>query len=333
MLKRFSTLIVVLFTSLFTSVPAFSQFLFEGDVATKGGAPAQGATVVNTNYQDGDQTRNKAVSTGADGHFKIKVMPDDLIKISFVGSQDILIHVGDKSSSSRTYILEDKGGEMQSVVVSATSTRSIWVNAKIGYNFDGFSDDNYFVGAAKISINPMKKSSSSPFHTDIIGNVANFISSQNYADNAETNNKNLQKLSQSTQGLFLGLGQLYEGRFNGNNKVFYRPYFTTGYRLNTFKNIGPDSVTVNLSQFRSSLGFEIEGFEFVNGGAMNFSVEGSLAFFDKNRYNQVFGEKKGSLATFEATVILPITSKLGFFANGTYAPKMSAVYLIGLVVR
>jgi hypothetical protein len=113
----------------------------------------------------------------------------------------------------------------------------------------------------------------------------------------------------------------------------WRMQLTSVYRLNSFKNIGPDSNTVSINQWRSSVGFEYEGLKFENGGPLSLSVEGSVSIFSKSRYKQIFDEEKNMLYVLESTIILPLSEKIGFFINGTYSKGLSPSYVTGIVLR
>ena len=200
------------------------------------------------------------------------------------------------------------------------------MGSTLAYNLDGPGVDNV-IGSALVVINPVEEKYFGA-NWGIVGNFANFISAQNKGDSQ----KDLLKLAQSSQGLGIGFAGTWELGSNAND-FNYRCYFSSGYRLNAFQKVGKDSISVSLSQFRNTAGVEFEGFKFKNGGKLHFSIEGSLSFFDKDKYEMVFGERKSSLTNFAITAILPIASNIGFLANGTYSKSFSSVYQFGVIFK
>lgn len=323
--------ITTILTAILLHYSVNAQTEISGIVQTKDGAPIIGATVSIT-----DQATKKTERTLTDenGQFKLKGKAGDKILIHFIGFQAVEIELTQEQVSKGIKIsLDDSLSAMEDVVVvgmGSVSPKSYWIGAKVGYNFDGFSDDdadNYFIGAAKVILNQ----SDNPFlkgEWGVIGNIAGFISNQDKKEASE----NKEKLTLSVQGLGVGLYQLWKQKVGGNKNVV-REYLTVGYRLNTFKKVGKDSITVNLSQFKATAGCEFEAINFKKGGAMSFAIEVSHLRFDENRYESVFGEKKKTLTSLEIGAILPINTTLGFFTSGTFSPSTKPVYLFGIIVR
>lgn len=311
---------------LVTYQAVFAQKKIEGTVRDYDDKPVKGATIIVKSMKN-TQTHKQ---TDKNGMFSVKGVTGDTVEIIYnelsietIIVTDSIVNNGIGVKLIHRLTDSEKNGGPQ-------SPNSFWIGAKIGYNFDGFSDkdlDNYFVGAAKVVLNK----SESDFlkgQWGVVGNIANFISNQN-KDEAE---KDKEKIALSVQGLGVGLYQLWENKI-GKGGNYFRKYITTGYRLNTFKNVGADSATVNLSQFKLTGGLEFEAFQFAKGGALNLSCEVSHLRFSENRYQTIFGEKKNSLTSIELGIILPLNENLGFFSSGTFAKDMKPVYLFGIIVK
>jgi hypothetical protein len=316
-----------------TSFICFAQPTIKGVVKDSKGMPMVGATITVT---DAKTAGKRYTMTNNSGEFSIAANAGDNISISFVGFNATSQEVTDSDIKNGMIIQLDITSGMKDEIVLAgggggsLSPNSYWIGAKLGYNFDGFADDdvdNYFVGAAKVVLNKSKDRFLKG-QWGIVGNIAGFISKQNKDDA----NKDLQKLTMSVQGLGVGAYELWEQQV-GAGKNTVREYLTAGYRLNTFKKVGKDSATVNLSQAKFTAGFEFEAVRFEKGGALSFSFELSHLRFSKAKYNSVFGEEKSSLTSFETGIILPINTNFGFFASGTFAKEVKPVYLFGVIVR
>ncbi|HET6993766.1 MAG TPA: carboxypeptidase-like regulatory domain-containing protein, partial [Chitinophagaceae bacterium] len=297
-----------------------------GVVTNKNGQPLAGVTVVNKTSTD-EFGASFTTVTDQNGRFKIRGRPGDELSFSNSGFAPESFKVGNQSEM-RIELFGGGGG--------AVSPLSTWIGAKIGYNLDGITEDNSFIGAAKVIINPLAEKFSTRKRSPsfaIIGNFADFISNTN----KDSVTKQLTSLTQSVQGLGIGLGLTWDFPFQfgerEENTIHFRPYLTSSYRLNTFTKVGPDSSTVNLSQMRNTIGLEFEGLTFKKGGAINLSIEASLSLFGASRYQKIFNENKSSLRTLEATLILPISNMFGLFVDGTYSRGMSAVYLIGIIIK
>jgi hypothetical protein len=228
-----------------------------------------------------------------------------------------------------TYTSEDKGTDKSGA--SALSSKSYWMGATIGYNLAGKSTEDV-VGSAKVVLNPL----TNKFlygEWGIIGNFANF---QGNLDKEEID-KSVRKITQTTQGLFLGLGSIWtpSEKLDDENEVLgaFRISFSSGARLNSFTNVGADSTTEDLLQFRNSLGFEFEGGKWKNGGKLTLAIEGSVSFFDKTQYSKVFSESKSSLYVLEGTVVLPIAGNMGLLFNSTITANEKPAFLLGLLFR
>jgi hypothetical protein len=169
----------------------------------------------------------------------------------------------------------------------------------------------------------------------IIGNIGNFRFTKDTTDS-----NNIKKLAQSVNGLLVGFGYtaetfllVYKNSEQQYIKTKGRFFASTGGRFTTYKNVGIEKQTQNFAQSVSSMGFEAEQDGFKNGGAMSLSFSTTFLAFDKNQYQLIFNEEKSNLLVFDTTVILPISKQLGFFANGTFAQKESAIFSFGMILK
>jgi hypothetical protein len=294
-----------------------AQSKISGTVTTEKNVPLAGATITN-------KTQSKSTSTDQSGKFEIEANVNDVLSISYIGYSSLQFELKGLKDPLQIKLISSES--IESVVVGGGSPKSFWLGATIGYNIDGANVDNV-VGSAKMAINPIKKQYLKA-DWGIVGNFSNFISAQD----KEKMTKDLLKLSQGSQGLSISIAGTRE-ILPSNSNFNFRMYFLTGYRLNAFQKVGKDSISVGLSQFRNSFGLELEGLEFEKGGKIHFSIEGSLAFFDESKYNLIFSEKKKTMATLEASVILPIASNIGFLINGTYNKRFAPVYQVGIIFK
>ena len=72
---------------------------------------------------------------------------------------------------------------------------------------------------------------------------------------------------------------------------------------------------------------------FNNGGSISIATGVTMYLFDESVYNRIFEEEKNSLFTLDTTIILPISEDLGFFINGTFTKRASAVYILGIIFK
>ncbi|MBO9729571.1 MAG: carboxypeptidase-like regulatory domain-containing protein [Chitinophaga sp.] len=317
-MKKYSLLLIIQF--LFTTW-CMGQDTLKGIVKNAAGEPLEGVTV---------KTAKRSIMTPRDGSFKLEVQHGDRISFNYVGYKSVS-YVVDKENLAPLVIKMKDDQELHERVVSAISPRSTWTGAKIGYNLDGDAGEEYF-GSAKITLNALKQLPEK-WHVAVVGNFGNFVTRLN----ADEGKKGITDLALTLTGLSIGMAGTYtpwhKEKDDGGEKWAIRFYYLPAYRLNTYKNVGADSATVNISQFRNSVGAEFEGLELVKGGKINISAEASLALMDKNRYNLVFKEKKGSLVSLDVTVILPISSQIGFFADATFIQGNKPNYITGIILR
>lgn len=113
----------------------------------------------------------------------------------------------------------------------------------------------------------------------------------------------------------------------------FRFEYITSYRLNAFQNIGIDSTTVALNQFRNAVTVEGEFGKFKNGGVLSMSFELGYNIFDKKKYKDIFGSERSGILTGEATIILPLAETLGMLSSVTLSPSMKPMYQFGIYIR
>lgn len=294
------------------------------------GIGAMGCTVTNKTQKVNAMTNEKGV-------FTIKAKKGDEIEFNFIGYLTQTIVVGDSKVLDVT--LTENNSTMEDVVVvsqRSISTRNFWVGAKVGYNFINNEEDNGFVGSANIAVNLLDNNDSKNYF-GVVGNIGNFKFNQE-----EDDNNNIQKIAQSANGLNVGVAYTREGMKKGNREFktikqapisYFRGSVSTGMKFTSFKNVGKDSTSINFPEFATTIGFEFEQTGFKNGGSLTFSLGSTLFLFDKNIYNQIFNDSRNSLLNFEFNVILPISKKLGFYVNGTFAQKISAIYTFGVIIK
>lgn len=307
----------ILFLSIFlVTNTVLGQITIKGKVLNIEGDGIPGVTITIKGTTIGTQT-------DFNGNFVLKNIDKQAILIAiFMGYNTKEVQVNNRSELNIIFI--KKESELDTVVISnnSVSMKNYWLGAKIGYNFIGNTDDNFFVGSASIALN-MLENLDKGHYFGVIGNIGNFK-----FDKSTDSSEDIKKLVQSINGLSVGLG--YTREWSVQNSYF-RWFSRTGVRLTTFDEVGVDKETLNLAQSVTNTGIEYELTRFKNKGSLTISVGTSLLMFDKRVYNKIFDESKSSLVTFDLTAILPISEKMGVFVNGTFAKKTSAAYILGII--
>ncbi len=309
-----------------------------GKVKDSNNIPLAGVTIKVKN------TRNVSI-TDFDGSYALKNVDEN--SILEIQSSDLGVI---EEPVGRRKIIDIFFNELDSLTKQPVETRTsgsvsqsnYWLGAKIGYNFIGDTDDNFFVGSASININLLewaiaKKESKSGDNIQlnkkfgVIGNLGNFkFDTQESGDD-------IKKLSQSINGVSIGLGYTRDSKrhliFSDKADVVFRQFMRTGVRITSFENIGEDDETETLAQSATTAGLEFELSGFKNKGALTVSTGVSLYLFDKNIYNKIFEEEKNNLLALDVTIILPISEKVGFFTNGTFARGSSGAFIMGIILN
>ncbi|CAC9972887.1 carboxypeptidase-like regulatory domain-containing protein [Flavobacterium panici] len=324
MKKRFLILIVFIFCQ-----NLFSQELtLTCKVVDETGRAIPGASVINL------KDKKKPVSTDFEGMFTIPYTTDsEIIKINYLGYDSKTYQVKDLLKT-KVIDLEVSDAQMQEVVVSAStvSFTNYWLGAKIGYNFVSDSDEDNFIGSAIVSLN-MLESESTRNTFSVIGNIGDFKFTKDTAEVAK-----IEKLAQSINGISIGLGYEYNnrgffGRDIGIEKFNSKLFLTSVARFTTYKNIGVENESVNFVQNVNTLGTEFALAGFKEGGQLTLTLCSSLMLFDPNKYELIFDKRRDYLVTYEATLIIPIQKKIGFFVNGTFSDKSSALFSFGIALK
>lgn len=309
-------------------------FILKGKVTTSDN-PVAGCLV--TNETKSTIEKKIATETNKNGEFSIEAHVGDKINFSLVGfsTQSRTVSSHDTINVNLSPAEGLSGIVLTGFSSSNISTRNFWAGAKIGYNFIGKADDNFFVGSASMALNLLDNNDT--HHTfGVIGNIGNFKFNKDTSDT-----KDIQKVGQSINGLSVGLGYTHETYIKGTSEYksnqyptsYFRQFIQSGVRLTTFTNVGKDSLTINLAQSVTTCGLEFEQTGFKNGGSITASMAVSLYLFDKNISQQLFNEKRNNLLTMDFTVILPISKQMGFFVNGTFTKNTSAAYILGIIFR
>lgn len=207
-----------------------------------------------------------------------------------------------------------------------SNSRSTWIGAQLFYNFDGSNLDNT-VGAATIKLNTASNISKKHFELNVVGNIAKLSS----AVDKDNLSRDLREISQSAQGLNIGLEPIF--KIIDTTGCKFDIYGNIGYKINSFQDVNDDGDDVGLSQGRFMVGAQIEFLKFDDDSMLHLSVEGGASVFDKNEYAKVFGKPKSSLLFLETMVILPIGKKFGFLTKYTLTQYGTPVFGAGLVVR
>ncbi|WP_270087807.1 hypothetical protein [Sphingobacterium sp. SYP-B4668] len=159
---------------------------------------------------------------------------------------------------------------------------SYWRGASLAYNIDGASAAN-IIANTKFMINAMewhggKQWKGLTWNLGVVGNFGNFISSK---EKTEVD-RDIARISQSGQGLNIGFSFL--GHVGNARTSIFRLEYIPSYRLNAFQNVGIDSSTVALNQFRNAITLEGEFGGFKNEGMLSVSFEVGYNIFDKKKY-------------------------------------------------
>lgn len=271
-----------------------------------------------------NKTADKRVKTDKNGNFKIEAREGDtlLFQKRDETATALRIETSDYNKGSFSHSTETK--------VSATSD-NYWFGATLGYNLAGKSIEDV-VGSAKVVLNPLNDEWLGG-KWGIIGNFSNF---QGSVDKSEIE-KSVRKITQTEQGLFVGIGSIWTEpigkKINFEDQSKLRFAFSSGARLNSFTNIGVDSSTADLLQFRNSLGAEFEGGAWKNGGKLTFSVDASVGFFTKSDYKKIFNEDKTSIFVLDASAILPASKNMGILVSSTFTPKEKPTFMLGIIFK
>jgi hypothetical protein len=283
----------------------------------------------------GKGMKETPVDVTSDGEYYFSAEAGDFFVIRNTNTHNVYQSIeltAAKAASTITVPLGTLDASVSQQSKSSISSSNYWMGASLAYNLEGGSSDD-IIGGAKVVVNPSEIFGATDRSAlNIIGNIGTF--SSNTAK--EQGKTALAKLAQSQSGLSLGLGYQYGwGKNRSSNGRSYPVIFevTTNYRLNSFTDPKVDSLTIGLSQLRTTAMLEFSMTEWKNGGQLTLSLEGSMANFSKSTYNRIFGEERDHRFAFEATVIVPVSATMGFLANVVTAQSMKPVYQFGFTIN
>lgn len=222
----------------------------------------------------------------------------------------------------------------------APAATSYWAGATLAYNLEKEGSDN-LIGAGHVKIGTVKGVSENKFFDLlVVGNIAKVTSSI-----SEDSSDDITEIIQSNQGFSIGLSPVWilnkgsiraiRERIDNGEELeipYVRMYGNIGYKLNGFQDVGEEEATINISQFRSSVGLEYEGLHLdIANAPMHFSSELIYTIFGKDNYKLVFGEALSQIIALENTAIIPLSAGLGIMFK--YTVSKQNVLQAGLVIR
>ena len=241
--------------------------------------------------------------------------------------QTLLITSAKAQVSSRSEPIEKN----DDVLISIASPLSFWAGSTLSYSFENEGSDN-FIGGGLVQLETFKRfQNNKKFKLLIVGNIAKITSSLSEEDVSD----DISEIVLSDQGLSIGFApiyQLWNKDVKGEKGDYIRLYGNVGYKVNGFQDAGPDNETINLDQFRASIGIEYEGLEVSSGAPTNLSSELVYSFYDGSKYESIFGDFQSNFIAIESQLIIPIGNKLGFLLKHTWSTRTNGVFQLGLVL-
>lgn len=299
---------------------SYGQIAYTANVIDSDKNPISGCEVRNT-------ITGLATFTNAVGEFTITCSVNDVVVLSSPNYQIETITIAQKPSPIIVLNPQTKSALAPEDVT--ISPKNYWVGARVGYNLISNAAEDNFIGSATAGLNLYKFEQPNRNSISVIGNLGNYKFNTEEEDISE-----VQKLAQSVNGISIGLGYTFSDKLLDHlDHLNYNLFATARGRFTTFKNIGTAKESINFTQFVATLGGEIALANFEKEGELTLTISGSAYLFDKNQYNLIFGSVKDNICTADITLIVPLSGQIGFFASGTYAHEMSALYSFGIIIK
>ena len=206
-----------------------------------------------------------------------------------------------------------------------------WLGAQLVHNFEGtgdFTDNLVITGRLLYELN----TSSQKFKIPVMGNISD-LKSELLTDKEKLDNA-LSEIVIGDQGLNIGIYPYYVVDDYADDDFYFIIHGSAGWKLNGFQ---VDTTTTNyLNTGRFSAGIEI-GYGLLNEATGDKPITLSLtpvySIFDKAQYNEVFGEEKGSLFSFEITGIIPISKTgIGIMLQSVISPDTDNTFRAGIIL-
>lgn len=211
-----------------------------------------------------------------------------------------------------------------------------WLGAQIAYNFggtDSFSEN--FLVTARFLYDPLGSNKDDTgdqrgWHAPVMGNIGDIASHVAGGEDSEgAITEKAQALLSSAQGINVGLYPYYV--LARSNVVRLTAHGAIGWKLNSLRD--PDNGTVMFNEGRGSAGLELALGNLNEEGRLpiTLSVAPVVTFFSAAKYEEVFGERRGSLWSAEITGILPVGSGMGVLFQSVLAGNTRSSFSSGLV--
>ena len=217
----------------------------------------------------------------------------------------------------------------QKIVAAGMSANNPWVGAQIGYKIgesDDFSDHLLVSGRFLWEI-PFEGAKN--FHLPVMGNLAQLKNDISKKLTVDTVKAKIEQALLSTQGIQVGLYPYYI--IHNETNFSLTLHGVLSWKVNGFKD--DSNGTTYMHQGKFSLGAEI-ALGATKGGRNQLvvSVAPTIAFFNKNDYNAVFGKEKSSLFSTEITGVVPLGEGLGLLVESILAQESYSVFRVGIIL-
>jgi hypothetical protein len=305
-------------------VTAQNTGIIEGTVTDSTGNKVIGANIVL------DESRTGTL-TNRDGQYRIEGISGGTHKITvrLIGYQSeerrVTIVPGQVTTSN--FQLKEAILELGNVqVVSGPGPRSVWVGAQVAYNLSGGPFVDNFQASGRAVIEVLGKFTHR-FGTFLIGNVSRLKTETE--DKKEAEERKLQEIQQSTQGLHFSIVPHY---FWGDRfKESCTAFISVGWKLNALKDKADE--LQYLHQGRFSVGVELTGLRGLYAELpSSLTVEPTLTVFSKSKYKKVFNDDRAHRFGIDLTLIVPAGLGRGILFETTLAEHMFPTYQVGLLL-
>lgn len=217
-------------------------------------------------------------------------------------------------------------------VEKASPFDHFWLQAKVGAALTNFDETN-IVPSAKMVLGQVDQfSSRDAFRLFVVGNIGQLGSPSDTSFQA-----NVSTLIESDNGLYVGVSPVLLLNKRNTNSNYWTLFGSLGYKFNSISTqsiVETDTTIMQqpFSQGRLSAGLQFEGLRLSgNNEPFTISIEGAFTYFSESDFNEYFGEKESSIFSFSASVIMPLSNRLGLQVIWDTNNLTESVFRSGLI--
>lgn len=224
----------------------------------------------------------------------------------------------------------NNGGKLNKAAEGASGFNP-WLGAQLVHSFEGtgdFADNIVITGRLLYEL----KTSSKKFKVPVMGNISDLKSE--LLNDAKKLESALTNIVIGDDGLNVGIYPYFIINDYAGDDFYLLAHGSASLKMNGFQIDSTQTNYLNTGRFSAGLEMGYGLFDKKSGDRpITLSVTPVFSFFDKEEYNDVFGEERNSIVSLEFTGIIPISKTgIGLMIQSVVSGNTNNVFRAGIIL-